>query len=154
MKTIRMLQLATLTLTMAAAAGAAQPAHAQTGFFFPNGDSMWLHESRMQPGANVGIPGTSHYWRDPVTGAQGRRYLGLDGRWHGETQFTNPNGTQQTHVYSGQSHGNRANNGGYRPSGSVGGSRPFGHNPYGMGAPAPGYRSNHGPGHGSSFRHR
>jgi hypothetical protein len=64
---------------------------------------VFVHPSATAPGANVMIPGSGQFWRDPVTGAVGYRYLGVDGRWHGATQFADPwTGNVQTHIYRNQ----------------------------------------------------
>lgn len=69
------------------------------GIIDPFGNSHWVHPSRLQPGANVAIPGSQQTWFDPATGAYGTRYMGLDGRWHGNTTIQNGDGTTQGHTY-------------------------------------------------------
>jgi hypothetical protein len=60
-----------------------------------------IHPSALQPGANVAIPGSQQMWYDPVTGAMGYRYLGIDGQMHGTTNLYNPlTGQRENHVYA------------------------------------------------------
>ena len=57
--------------------------------------------SSLQPGANVMVPGSGYFWTDPVTGAMGFGYLGMDGLKHGSTNTIDPNtGATTTTTYS------------------------------------------------------
>lgn len=71
----------------------ATPASAQNPFLPP---PVTVLPSARTPGATP-IPNTYQPWYDPVSGASGIRYLGVDGQWHGVTQFTNP-ATGKPHI--------------------------------------------------------
>lgn len=73
------------------------------GGFDMFGNSHWVYSSRLNPGANIAIPGTGGNFTRFVPGVGwvgGNRYLGADGQWHGTTSVLNGDGTSTNVHYS------------------------------------------------------
>jgi hypothetical protein len=66
------------------------------------GNNHVVYNSRLSLGANIAIPGSQRYFSQWVPGVgwvRGTRYMGIDGRWHGNTSVSGPSGSTTHHYY-------------------------------------------------------